>query len=167
MPNTRQFRQSWKFEKMVGRDPDTRVAKYESQLFDVTLEIDLDALFRHLGKKASTNRSGRSKIQDGMITATARRTWSTGPDQHSRLASHYQPDPQDFARQLHLERAELIDRLSKARELLAYTRGYLSGQIVADKIGQPEDWAHPAQSKLEEINKFLDAGLFGNRGGER
>jgi hypothetical protein len=61
------------FEKMTGRDPETRVAKYENQIFDVTLEIDWDAVFKHLGRKASSNRSGKSAIQGGMIKATAKR----------------------------------------------------------------------------------------------
>jgi hypothetical protein len=68
---TKRFRQAWRFEKMVGRDPETRAAKYENQLFDVVIEIDLDAMFKHLGKKASGNRSGKSAIQGGMIKATA------------------------------------------------------------------------------------------------
>lgn len=68
----------------------------------------------------------------------------------------------EHLRQLTLERADLIDRLSRARQLLAYAQGYVSGQVAADMVTiNDPDHVHPAQSKVDEIKAFLAEGLFG------
>ena len=55
------------------RHPETRAMEYTTAQFDCELEIDLDALFKHLLNKAKSSKSGVSQIQGGIIKLTARR----------------------------------------------------------------------------------------------
>jgi hypothetical protein len=67
------------------------------------------------------------------------------------------------------ERAELITLLSDARALLAGAKGVLqyADEAPRDEHGFStvvvgETW----KENLADINKFLDAGLFGDKGGK-
>jgi len=46
--------------------------------FEVTVTIDLEALFDWMGSRAAHTKSGVSKLQDGMIVATARKISELG-----------------------------------------------------------------------------------------
>ena len=66
----------WKQRRQteVGkRNPETRVMEYKITQFDCVLEIDLEAVMKHLLRKAAHSKSGVSKMQGGMIKLTAKR----------------------------------------------------------------------------------------------
>jgi len=79
------------------------------------------------------------------------------------MPSHHQPQThQDLARELHLERAELIDQISRARTLLKRANIYVEGVIARDQLTMRDpDYSHPAQSVRDDITAFLAEGLFG------
>lgn len=69
----------------------------------------------------------------------------------------------DIIRQLHKERAELIERLSQANRLLGRTLGHLEADLVIEAISN-----HPASATkrelIEELKAFIKGGLFGDKG---
>lgn len=68
---------------------------------------------------------------------------------------------QDVIAQANRERAELIDRLSRGRVILARIKGGLEAEklIAARTLGR--DFPQFSQDRLNEINAFLAEGLFG------
>lgn len=64
-------------------------------------------------------------------------------------------------RELHLERATLINQLIRARGLLAYLKGYMDNCEAANEPMYLKGESLAAHRK--EVDAFLSAGLFGDK----
>jgi hypothetical protein len=73
------------------------------------------------------------------------------------------PDHSDLIRERNLERAALIVLLSEARHLLQRADIWVEYGIKRDAIMDKGQKTHPAQSIHDDIQKFLDAGIFGDK----
>jgi hypothetical protein len=73
-----------------------------------------------------------------------------------------------LARDIHIERAQLVELLYNARMMLAASSVYVSAALrSAQAAGVKSHDLRVMQSLEDRINKFMAAGLFGDRGGEK
>jgi hypothetical protein len=69
----------------------------------------------------------------------------------------------DVVRQLHLERAAMIEHLSEARAILAFVKGVLEAEKLMSAKGLEVTFTEVEETALERINNHLAKGLFGDR----
>jgi hypothetical protein len=72
-----------------------------------------------------------------------------------------------FARELHLERAQLVQLLSEARGLLSRASVYVDHFITTNRQKRVQDVNLDIVLRTQkDIQQFIDAGLFGDSKGE-
>lgn len=81
-----------------------------------------------------------------------------------RLDDELRTVSKDAIRAVHLERSELLDRLSQARILLARVKAILLVNKRHQGLRLQVTFTDVDQQICDEITKFMDAGLFGNGG---
>lgn len=75
-----------------------------------------------------------------------------------------QPVPmhENVIRQFQHERAELIDRLSRTRAVLAFEQGVLEADKLVSARSLGGVWSEQQETRLNNIRAILAEGLFGD-----